>query len=133
MNTKQLGDIAETQVIAALVKQGKNVLLPVGDRNRYDLVVEENGKFYRVQVKSGRLENGSVEFNTTSTTTENGKVVQRGYVGSVEFIAVYCHNNGTSYLVPIKDCGASTTRLVVNEKHRKNQWTYKLAKDYIVT
>ena len=54
MNSKHVGDTSEAQVIAALLKMGKNVLLPFGDNQRYDVVIEEKGKFIRIQVKTAR-------------------------------------------------------------------------------
>ena len=40
-NSKSVGDITQSQVMAALLKHGKNVLMPFGDNCRYDLVVDD--------------------------------------------------------------------------------------------
>lgn len=50
-STKQKGDIAEYRVIAELLKQGFNVLIPCGDRLRYDLAIDKDGRLIRIQVK----------------------------------------------------------------------------------
>lgn len=51
--TKVRGDAAEAVVLAELVKAGKVVLLPFGDKERYDLVVQASpGHFVRIQCKS---------------------------------------------------------------------------------
>jgi hypothetical protein len=47
MNSKIIGDVSEAAVIAALLKSGVNVLIPFGDRSRYDVVIEKDGKFER--------------------------------------------------------------------------------------
>jgi hypothetical protein len=40
-NTKEVGERSEAQIIAKLLRDGKNVvLLPFGDNQRYDLVLE---------------------------------------------------------------------------------------------
>ena len=59
-NTSLLGEICHTQIIAALALQGKTILLPLGDYQRYDLVIDDRGRFLRVQCKTGRLAKGAI-------------------------------------------------------------------------
>jgi hypothetical protein len=54
-NSKTVGDITQSQVMAALLKHGTKVLLPFGDNFRYDLVVEEDGQFSRIQCETGKM------------------------------------------------------------------------------
>jgi hypothetical protein len=130
VNTKQKGDIAEGHVLAAFLKAGKTVLMPFGDRNRYDLVVDEGGRFIRVQVKHGRIREGAVEFNTCSVSTDKGKVVQRAYHGEIDIFAVYCSENDKVYVVPVEACGSSNTRLRVDDKRQANQFALRRAADF---
>ena len=51
MNTKEKGDVAVGLAIAHFVSEGKEVLLPIGDKQKYDLVIEDNGKFFKIQCK----------------------------------------------------------------------------------
>ena len=60
---KQIGIIGEQILIAEFIKHGINVLLPVGDNSPYDIVIELNGIFYKVQVK-------------TTEHIKNGKMIQ---------------------------------------------------------
>ena len=46
------GDIAEIEVQLKALKLGWDVLIPVGDRLPYDLVVVVNNVFIKIQVKS---------------------------------------------------------------------------------
>lgn len=58
-NPSAIGDLAEAAVLHALVRAGRNVLQPFGNRLRYDLVVHEaDGTFSRIQVKTGQLIKG---------------------------------------------------------------------------
>ncbi len=68
-NTSHIGEISRTQIIAALTLQGKSVLAPLGDFQRYDLVIDEEGKFLRVQCKTGQLKNGVVRARPIITST----------------------------------------------------------------
>lgn len=51
MKSKEKGDIAVAQAIHYFMSNGYEVCLPIGDKRPYDLVVEEDGKLFRVQVK----------------------------------------------------------------------------------
>ncbi len=55
MNTKQIGEITEACILAILLKAGYVVLTPFGDNQRYDLVIERDGVFQRVQCKSSSV------------------------------------------------------------------------------
>jgi len=104
MNTKAKGDVSEAMVTAALLQRGEVILVPFGDNQRYDLVIDRADTFLRVQVKSGRLRDGAILFNTRSNHYHRGKGY-RSYEGQIEFFGVYCPETGTCYLVPIDACG----------------------------
>ena len=118
MNSKSVGDISEAKVLAALVAQNKTVLRPFGDNQRYDFAVEEDGHFDRIQVKTGRLRNGSVVFSTHSSTTKKGKRIETGYSGQVEAFGVYCPEIDAVFLVPISVCGHTKVELRVGQTKR---------------
>ena len=101
-NSKAIGDITQSQVLAALLKQGKKVLMPFGDNFRYDLVVEENGSFSRIQCKTGRVDRGAVVFAVASSQYHRGGKRQN-YHGQVEAFGVFCPENGKTYIIPIGD------------------------------
>ncbi|RTL07679.1 hypothetical protein EKK58_00605 [Candidatus Dependentiae bacterium] len=121
MNSKCIGDISESAVLAALVAKGKTVLTPFGDKNRYDLVVEEEGHFRRLQVKTGRLRDGVIMFSTHSSTRQKGQRVETSYVGQIEEFAVYCPETKEVYLVPIDECGHTRVQLRVAEERLPNK------------
>jgi hypothetical protein len=51
-NSKQQGDIGLGTAIAWFVQNGYRVSIPLTDSQDYDLVVEVNGNFYGVQVRT---------------------------------------------------------------------------------
>ncbi len=103
-NTKAIGECAEAMVMAALLRARKVVLRPFGESQRYDLVIEENGVFSRVQCKAGRYRDGAVEFRATSNHYHRGGRARR-YAGEVEYFGVYCSELNKCYLVPIAEVG----------------------------
>src|SRR5438477_4017640 len=85
---KLKGDITTAKVMASLLTLGKTVLLPWGENHRYDLVIEENGVFKRVQCKTARVINGCVMFNSSSTGNPNAPYRQH-YRGQADYFGVY--------------------------------------------
>src|SRR5947209_7052634 len=73
VNTKDVGIRTEAQVMRALLDTKGYVLLPYGENQRYDMVFVEEGRFCRVQCKTGRLRRGAVVFNTASIHAHRGK------------------------------------------------------------
>lgn len=132
MNTKAIGNISEAMVLAALVRTGKNVLIPWGDNLRYDMAYDDGGKLIRIQCKTAQdLGNGSITFPTASSSVHRGGR-RKNYRGQIEFFGVYSPLTREVYLVPVDDVGIShaTLRieLSVNNQIRKVRW----AKDYVV-
>jgi hypothetical protein len=69
---KSKAEKTEAAILARLSGQeGVTILLPFGGGNgRYDMVIDDHGTFYRVQCKTGRLEqNGSVVFFNAASST----------------------------------------------------------------
>ena len=99
------GARSEAEILAALVAAGKTVLVPWGGHHRYDFVLEEgDGRFVRVQCKSGVYRSGCIYFRTASADRRrpNGD----HYVGQVDAFAVYCPTLDASFLVPIEHVSA---------------------------
>jgi len=101
-NPKGVGEASEGQIIAALLKSGKVILTPFGDNQRYDLVVDEDGDFVRVQCKTARLTRIGFVF-ATSSNNWNTKTY-RGYVGEADVFAVYLRENDLVYFFSVKNC-----------------------------
>lgn len=88
--------------MAALLKRGKKVLMPFGDNFRYDLVVEEDGRFTRIQCKTGRLIRGAIVFAVASSQYHRGGKRQ-DYRGQIDSFGVFCPENGKVYIISIGD------------------------------
>ena len=129
MNPKAKGERTEGAILGALAKRGRVVLLPFGNNQRYDLVVEnEDGSFTRGQCKTGRLLNGCVVFKTCSTNGFTG--AQRNYRGQVEVFWVYCPELDKIYEVPVDAVGVETGILRVKPIRGGPKTTIRWAVDY---
>jgi hypothetical protein len=113
---KDVGDRTTLAVMLALRMAGLTVLLPFGENTRYDLVVEENGTFLRVQCKTGRFRGGAVVFKTMSSYAHHrsAQVARRGYHGEIDCFGVHCPETGGVYLVPIDEVPGTDGRLRVD-------------------
>ncbi len=99
LNPSQIGQITELKCQTYLIEQGFNVLLPIGNYLKYDLVIEKNNKFYRIQCKHAtELETG-FRVKTRYEKRNNGKVVKESY--SIENIDYFMtEHKGKFYLFP---------------------------------
>lgn len=130
MNSKKIGNITEIETMLALAKNGYNVLIPYGDCERYDYVVDTNNKFIRIQCKTASTsDNGaSIHFSCRSCHRKNGKIIHHTY--SKEEIDYFATSfNGKVYLIPVEDCGIDKKLRILPPKNGQNRgitW----AKDY---
>lgn len=105
--SKEVGERTEAIIIAKLMECGYIVLIPFGNSQRYDLVIEDNDcHFWRIQCKTGRYRGGTIIFETSRALNEYQRNWERkSYRGEVDFFAVYSKDFGKVYLVPIDEFG----------------------------
>jgi hypothetical protein len=131
-NTKAIGDLSELEVALALARSGYIVSKSLGDSHRYDLIIDDGETLSRVQVKTGRLNLGSIRVSCCSSHRHRGRT-SRSYRGQIEFIGVFCPQTGDSYLVPESEIVDTFMHLrvapTVNRQDRHIRWAsrYKLA------
>ena len=135
-NPKGIGENSEAQIMACFLKHGKVVLQPFGDNQRYDMVVDENGNFIRVQCKTGlmekRLGGRAFVFPTCSTNWNTRK--NKTYEGDADVFAVYLREDDSVYIIPVESAPKKSCiiRMKKSSRHRvaKGKVT-RMAEDYI--
>lgn len=135
LNSKQLGNITEVSVILEFLKLGYNVLIPYGDCERYDCVVDINGKLYKIQIKTSKEEDGKIVFNTASTHYSDGKCIHTSYTKQdIDYFATFYKNK--CYLIPVEEAGNRTTSLRFtapkNNQTRGVKWANKYELEEVV-
>jgi len=130
MNTKEVGEKSEGVILGTLLKAGKVMLQPFGDNQRYDLVMDDDGEFKRIQCKTGRLRNGAVQFDPCSVDYRTRK--RKGYRGQVELFGVYCPDLDKVYLVPVEDVAIRVAALRITPPKNGQKKGIRLAADYEV-
>ena len=133
-NTKQVGNLTELQCATRLYELGCAVSIPFGNSEKYDLIIDVNGKLYKVQCKhsseyydtTGELE--YIKFKTTWQSHNANSWAQFKYTeNEVDFFATFY--NGECYLIPQNEC---STEKRLRIKPPKNGQTKGVAflKDY---
>ncbi len=94
---QKIGSISELSLIRDLERNGKNVSIPYGDFQRYDILIEEKGKIDRVQVKTMK---NNESFPVYSSYRKGGI---KSYEGEIEYFGTYNRKENKSYLVPMSE------------------------------
>lgn len=113
-NTTEVGSVTEAMVLAALVRAGFDVLVPWNRGIRYDLLMEREGVYSRIQCKTGRLKSGGIEFSVASSYAHRGRGARRYTASECDFFGVYCPQTESVYLVPLLITGGRACKLRVD-------------------
>ena len=97
---KSMGNKAEIVIISEFIKNDIPVSIPFGQNEPYDLVIETNHGFKSVQIKHGTYRNGCVVADIRHRTGFS-KIAYTTYDGKVDYIAVWCEELDTCYLLSI--------------------------------
>ena len=130
LNPSIIGQVTELKCQLYLVEQGYNVLLPMGNHQKYDLVIEHNGKFTKIQVKhSSEQDNGSsflVRTRYDVRDVSKNQRIKKEFYTSEDCDYFMTEFNGNFYIFPV--FGTSETKLWLKDVRLKTQ---KKASDYL--
>lgn len=124
--TGEKGNLSEAKVMAAFVAAGYFVSIPFGSGHKYDLVIDDLTRLYRVQCKTGRVRNGVLVFNAYSQSGNGG--VKMSYRGLADLFAVLNPENNKVYLIPVDEVGVTeiSLRLIptLNKQVQRVRWAH---------
>ena len=129
MNPKLIGEKSEGMVLAKFLELDWIVLMPFGDSQRYDFVIDRGNGFERIQVKTFRFKQDYIEFNPSSSQAHRGKKRQ-GYKNQIDFFACFCPENKKIYLIKVDDCGEAGVKLRITPPKNNQSKFIRYAKDY---
>lgn len=126
--TKTKGDLAEIAVMKEFARRGWRLLIPWGEDQPYDLVMENRGEFKRVQVKHVTMTRGVIRVKCRSTNNWS----DRKYTSDeVDWIAAYCPDTDKVYIVPSAEFeGRTEISLRINHSKNNQKSGIHWAKDY---
>lgn len=124
LNPSKIGMITEYKCIIFLLEQGWNVLIPEGNYTKYDLVIEKNNNFYRIQCKHSIERDTGFEVNTRYYIRGTSKKQKYTEEDCDYFMTEF---KGKFYIFPI--FGTTATKFwTVPPKRNHN---CKMAKDFL--
>lgn len=132
-NSSATGNIGEAVAIAEFTKRGITVLLPFGANTPYDLVIQLNGKFYRVQCKTTAKvgANGAMRFRICRTNGFTGNHLTYS-AEEIDYFFLYCVENGYMALVPVEQATAMDFIIRLQPAKNAQRVGVHLAKDFSI-
>ena len=97
LNTSQIGQIVEQKCIVFFLEKGYTVSIPVGNYAKYDLILEKDNKFYRIQCKHANIIETGFKLKTCIQARDG---TRRGY-NKEECDFFMTEANGKFYLFPV--------------------------------
>ena len=100
LNPSKIGLVTELKCITYLLEQGFNVLLPQGNYTKYDLVIEKEGRFYRIQCKHAAEQETGFLVRTRYDVRNNGSIKKERY--AIEDLDYFMTEfKGKYYMFPV--------------------------------
>ena len=96
------GNVAEAAIAAAAIKLGVDVIKPLVEHTRYDLIFDLRPRLLRVQCKWAPLKGDVIVVRLVSSRfTSGGEQIRTPYsADDVDAVAVYCDELDRCYLLP---------------------------------
>ena len=133
MLKKEQGTIGLLRVAHSYQLLGYNVLLPFGDSQRYDLVVEKSGKFQKIQVKTITKKNGAIQVDARVIGHNLGKFnIYHPTKKDFDILAVVEMKTQEVYIIPF-DGNLRRIRLRVSRTKNNQKKNIRLADDYLLS
>ena len=114
-DTKAKSVVTELQCQTYFTKLGYNVLVPLGEDCRYDMIVDLDGILERIQVKTCRLNknNTGIKFSTESTRVNSKENIRKKYSkAEIDYFATFY--NEKCYLIKVEECSSEKTLFFEN-------------------
>lgn len=128
--TKQIGLIGEQVITTEFVKRNITTLIPVGDNEPYDLVININDKFLRIQVKTTEFVKDGVMKFCTNITNPHKKTSRKYKNNEIDLFGLYCIENGYVGLLRVEECTAKETIIRLQKPKTNQQMHIKMAEEY---
>lgn len=131
MDTRIIGEFTELKCQLYCLEKGYIVSKPILDNARYDMLLDYNGKFYRIQIKTSRWmsdEHEGIIFNCKSQhSISGGNKIMKYTPDEIDFFMTEFNNE--YYLIP---CDKTRGEMRLRFKPTKNNQDSKahFAKDY---
>lgn len=132
ISVKRKGILTEETLKLWFLKKGFSVSVPIGDDDRYDFIVDFNGKLVRMQSKTSNLTRtvnclnfATASINYNSTGSHRNKYTSK----EIDYFCTIHPKTEQVYIVPVEICG-NECNLRLTPPKNNNFKGVKMAKDY---
>ena len=115
---KQLAKEGELRFASEFIRKGWNIFLPYGEDSPIDLLIEKDGSYKRIQVKTTKPINGVIHCRLKSS---NNWQVKKYSKDDIDYFGIYDYENKKGYLIPIEKVAGMTEISLRIEKTKNNQ------------
>ena len=128
MDSKQIGNLTELQCITRFYELGYSISIPYGDSEKYDFILDVNGKLYKLQCKHASetyTDDGQLDYLTIRTTWQSGyskgqKWKANKYTSDdIDFFVT--HFQGKNYLIDVNECSTQKILRVLPPKNNQTK------------
>ena len=126
-NTTKIGNISEAAITYKLLSKGFPIYIPFDTSSRFDLLIEQDSKFKKIQIKTGRIKAGAIQFRNYSVTSAGPKSYSKL---DIDYYGVYCPDNERCYLIPVDICCNAVTSLRIEFPKNNAVSNIRWAKDF---
>ena len=130
-NTKEKGILTEYKAKLWFLERGYSVSEPIGDNDRYDFIVDFNGKLVRFQSKTSNLTRtanclnfATARLHSTKTANYRTKYTK----DEIDYFATYWENK--CYLIPVEECSTQKNLRLTDTTKSGQVKGISFAKDY---
>ena len=129
-HTKTKGDLGVLKAQCRLAELGYTILIPLTEHSAYDIVVEKDGMFKRVQVKYRKKVDGTVTIPFKSSWADkNGSHIKYVDKTKIDMYAIYCPDTDGVYFFDPNDFRKSVVFRVDAPKNGQTK-NIRFLKDY---
>lgn len=126
MSTIEIGNLSESIILTAYIREGFQVTVPFGNGCAYDLIVDAGVRLFKIQVKTGWQDKGCIRYKGRRRIKDANRNCMRGYrKEEVDFFAIYFPPHKSIYVLPACEVnGDGTMRLipVLNNQQKLIRW-----------
>lgn len=108
LTVKRKGILTEEYLKLWFLEKGYSVSVPVGDDDRYDFIVDFDGKLIKMQSKTGNLtrHEGCLNFATASIKYNSKGSTRTQYTKKeIDYFCTLHPETKQVYIVPVEECG----------------------------
>ena len=123
MDSKRIGNLTELQCITRFYELGYSVSVPYGDSEKYDMILDCNGKLLKLQCKHAKefYDGEELSYLKMKTAWQSGYTKNSAYhtnkytEDEIDYFVTFFQ--GKNYLIPVNECSTEKVLRILPPKN----------------